>query len=71
MENIIGVKELRENLDTYINEVKRGKSFLVIRKTKPVFKISSPDEQGAWETVIDFTKVSKKGIPISKLLSRL
>jgi antitoxin (DNA-binding transcriptional repressor) of toxin-antitoxin stability system len=49
MENIIGVKELRENLDIYINQVKKGKSFLVIRKTKPVFRISSPDEKGAWE----------------------
>ena len=69
--NIVGLKELRENIDVYINKVNKGKSFLVLRKSKPVFKISPADEMEAWETVIDFTKIKKGGVDIDEILSRL
>ena len=69
---IVGLKELRANIESYITEVKKGKSFIVVRRSKPVFKISSPEEDdGMWETVVDFTKIKKGGISISDLLSRL
>lgn len=69
---IIGLRELRENADTYIAEVEKGRSFVVVRKSKPVFKISSPDEESElWERVIDFTKIKKVGIPLKDLLARL
>lgn len=69
---IVGLKELRQNIENYIAEVKKGKSFIVVRRSKPVLKISSPDEdEGLWEEVVDFTKIRKGGIPISELLSRL
>mgnify|MGYP001594990539 FL=1 len=69
---IVGLKELRENIETYISEVKKGQSFIVVRRSKPVLKISSPeDEPELWERVIDFTKVKKRGVPIVDLLSRL
>ena len=75
MENnktIVGLKELRENIETYIEGVKKGRSFIVVRKSKPVFKISSLDEADElWEQVIDFTKIKKGGIKIGELLSRL
>jgi len=59
-------------MDSYIAEVKRGKSFIVVRRSKPVLKISSPDEdEGIWEEVVDFTKIKKGGVSISDLLSRL
>ena len=42
------------------------------RNAKPVFKISSVDEdEGLWETVVDFTKLRKGGIPADELLVRL
>lgn len=71
MQNIVGLKELRQNIETYIQAVKRGGSFIVVRKSKPVFKISLPDNEEMWETVIDFTKIKKGGVPIDEILSRL
>ena len=73
MENIIvGLKELRENMEKYASLVKKGKSFIVVKRSKPLFKISSIDEDdGLWQTVIDFTKLRKGGIPAEELLSRL
>lgn len=70
-EKIIGVKELRENLEKYINRIDKGESFTVVRRSKPVFKISPAEEEYLWETVIDFTKIKKGGVSIQELLSRL
>ncbi len=71
-QSIVGLKELRENVDTYINAVERGRSFVVVRKSKPVFKISSAeDSDELWEQVVDFTKIKKGGISIDKFLARL
>jgi len=68
---IVGVKELRENLEKYINRVNRGESFTVVRRSKPVFKISPAEEEHLWEPVIDFTKIKRGGVSIQELLSRL
>jgi len=65
---IVGVKELRHNLDEYITEVGKGRSFTVVRRSRPVFKISPVDEwgdEGMWERVIDF---GPKGIPAKEML---
>jgi len=71
-QSIIGLKKLRENIDNYINAVERGRSFVVVRKSKPVFKISSPEESDElWEKTVDFTKIKKGGIGINQLLARL
>jgi len=68
----VGLKELRENMGKYASLIKKGRSFIVVKKSKPLFKISSIDEDdGLWETVIDFTKLRKGGIPAEELLSRL
>lgn len=70
--SIVGLKELRENIENYISQVQKGKSFVVVRRSQPVFKISSPeDESEQWETVVDFTRIKKGGIAINDLLSRL
>ena len=72
MDNLIGLKELRENVDTYVSEVQKGKSFIVVRRSRPLFKLSPPDEDSElWERIIDFTKIKKGGIAIKNLLSRL
>lgn len=69
---IVGLKELRENMQKYASRVKRGESFTIIKKTRPLFKISSLDEdEGLWETIVDFTKIKKGGIPAKELLSKL
>lgn len=70
---IVGLKELRENIEKYISQIEKGESFTVVRKSKPVFKISplGDEDNDAWEPVIDFTRIKKGGIPIADLLSRI
>lgn len=68
---IIGLKDLRVNMGAYIAELGKGKSFTVVRRTKPVFIISSPqsDVDGQWETVVDFTRINKRGVLASDVLT--
>ena len=40
--NIISLKEFRLNTTKYINKVKKGESFTVLRKNQPVFNIAMP-----------------------------
>jgi antitoxin (DNA-binding transcriptional repressor) of toxin-antitoxin stability system len=70
METVVGLKELRENLQTYERKVRRGHTFIVMKRSKPIFMIS-PVNEGGWETVIDFTKFRKSGISAKELLARL
>lgn len=71
-EAIIGLKELRENTQQFISQIKNGQSFLVVRRSKPIFKISQVnDEESRWEEVVDFTKIRKNGVKIDEILSRL
>lgn len=66
MKNLIGLKKLRENTDMYIAEVQKGKSFIVVRRSKPIFKLSPPDElMDQWERVIDFTAIKKGGVNLN------
>ena len=70
--NIIGLKELRAKASIYISEVGKGKSFIVVRRSKPVFKISpAEDESELWERVIDFTKIKKGGVSARDIIARL
>ena len=75
MTKVIGLKELRTNLNTYLIELAKGKSFLVVKKSKPIFKISPPDED---ERFIELTEAIKseikkqyKNSKISSLKSQL
>lgn len=70
MDNVIGLKELRENLGNYERLVKTGRSFIVMKRSKPIFTIG-PVDTDEWETVIDFTKFRKGGIPASELIKML
>ncbi len=70
MKNIVSVKNLREDLQGYAQKVKDGQSFIVFKKSTPLFKIS-PIEEEYWEEVIDFSKIKKGGINVKELLKRL
>lgn len=73
-QKIIGLKELRENTEDYISEIGKGKSFIVVRRSRPVFKVVPVDEwgdDGTWETIIDFAKIRKGGVPIDELIKKL
>jgi len=72
--SIVGLKDLRENMDNYISQIKKGKSFVVIRKSKPVFKLAPLDEwvdDGVWEKIVDFTKIKKGGVSLADVVSRI
>lgn len=72
--SILGLKELRENMGKYIAETQKGRSFIVVRRSKPVFKISAVDmfgDEGHWESIGDFTKIRRGGIPAEDFLKAL
>lgn len=73
MQTVIGLKELRQDTENYITQVENGKSFIVMRRSKPVFKIVPPEDadEAAWETVVDFTKLRRGGVVLAELLKRL
>lgn len=74
MSKIIGLKDLREHMESYISQVEKGRSFVVVRKSKPVFQLTPIDEwgdEGIWETVVDFTKIKKGGVPAHEVLASL
>lgn len=67
--HIIGLKELRMQTEKVIIAVSKGAHFTVVRRSKPIFTISAAEEN--WETVIDFTKIKKSGVPIADVLKAL
>ena len=72
--NIIGLKDLRENTQHYISQVNKGKSLVVVRRSKPIFRISPVDDwsdEGAWETVVDFTALDKRGVAVDDVAASL
>lgn len=69
---IIGLKELRENMETYIERVTKGESITVFRRSTPIFRLSPVDlEEIGWEPVINFTKIDKDGVDAKKVLAAL
>ena len=69
--NIIGLKELRENIENYIFQIKKGKSFIVVKRSKPVFKLVPFESEEEWEMAADFTKINKSGIEARKIIAAL
>ena len=70
MDKLIGLKEFRENVESYTKKINQGQSFVVLKKSKPIFKIS-PVEEENWETVIDFTKIKKGGVPVEDIVAAI
>jgi len=69
--NLVSLKELREQFPKYIEAVSNGRSFMVVKRSKPIFQITPINEDEAWETVVDFTQIKKGGVNIQELLSRV
>lgn len=70
MKTMIGLKEFRNNVESVAEKIRKGESFVVLKKSKPIFVIS-PIGDDVWEEVIDFTKIKKGGVNIKELLARL
>lgn len=72
IKTIVGLKELRENMETYIKRVNNGESITVFRRSTPLFRLTPIDaEEAGWETVVDFTKETGRGIPVEQLLASM
>lgn len=70
--NIIGLKELRENTETYIKRVNRGESITVMRRSTPLFRLTPVDsEEIGWEPIADFTTIDKRGVSVRDILESL
>lgn len=72
--SIIGLKDLRENTEDYIAKIQKGRSFVVVKKSKPVFKITPVDEwgdEGMWETVVDFREINPRGVSLAEVRKAL
>jgi prevent-host-death family protein len=70
--NIIGLKELRENMETYITRVNRGESIIVVRRSTPLFRLTPIDtEESGWEPIADFTAIDKKGVSARDILASI
>jgi prevent-host-death family protein len=68
----VGLKELRENMETYIKRVNNGESITVFRRSTPLFKITPIDAtEEDWETIVDFTKETGRGVPVEELLASM
>lgn len=68
--NIVGLKELRENMETYIKRVNKGETITVFRRSTPLFRLSPVDsEEIGWESVVDFTKIDNSGVDAKEVLA--
>ena len=70
-DSFVGLRELRENLPSYIKKIDKGEAFIVVKRSRPVFKIGPIADGEDWEPVIDFTKIKKGGVDIDDILTRL
>jgi len=76
MSDIIGLKEFRVNLPKYERLLKEGRSFTVVKRSRPAFRVVPPDPwevlpvvdsteerevREAWETLLDFRKLMPDG----------
>lgn len=63
LKNNVGLKELRANMETYIQRVQNGDSITVFRRSTPLFNITPvTDSETQWETVLDFTELNPNGV---------
>lgn len=68
----VGLKELRENMEIYIAKVQKGERVTVFRRSTPLFTLSPIDEdEGPWETVVDFTEINRDGVSAKEILAAL
>lgn len=68
--NIIPFKDFRLNSEKYIKALEKGMSFVVVKRSKAIFRLEPMGEK--WETLIDFTNGGKtKGIDAGVLLARM
>ncbi len=71
IDSTVSLKELREQFPSYIEEIAKGKSFTVVKRSKPIFQINPVNDEGSWSTIADFTAVDKDGVLADDVLNAL
>ncbi len=66
-EQIIGLKEFRLDVEKYSKKIAQGASFIVVKRSKPIFLISQVKEK--WETILDMH--DEGGVPIDDFITVL
>lgn len=69
--DIVSLKELRKEFPRYIAAMAAGRSFTVVKRSKPIFQMSPLDDAGKWQTIADFTKLSPEGVDADEILANL
>ncbi|MCL2451738.1 hypothetical protein FWD20_02590 [Candidatus Saccharibacteria bacterium] len=72
----IKLRYFRENSQEIIDAVRRGKSFIVMKRSKPVLKLSIPDvdewgDEGHWTGIDLRDKKHPNGMPAEEFLEKL
>jgi antitoxin (DNA-binding transcriptional repressor) of toxin-antitoxin stability system len=67
----ISLKELREQFPKYIEAISKGKSFTVVKRSKPIFQINPINDEGSWKTIVDFTQIDKDGVSADDVLNAI
>ncbi len=68
MNTTISLKQLRTDMPAVIEAVSKGKTFTVIKRSRPVLTIAAPEDTG-WD--LDLTEVSPNGVPIEDVMTAL
>lgn len=68
-EQIIPFKEFRVNAAKYIDALEKGASFLVMKRSRPAFRLEPVNE--VWETIGDFKSMKNGGASAKFLLKAL
>lgn len=66
-EQIIGLKEFRLDVEKYSKKIAQGASFIVVKRSKPIFLISQVKEK--WETILDMH--DEGGVPVDDFITAL
>jgi prevent-host-death family protein len=70
MKQLVTLKEFRQDVAKCAKRVERGEELIITKRSRPLFRIVPVEEPG-WETVIDFTKFRKGGMPVSQVIKAL
>jgi antitoxin (DNA-binding transcriptional repressor) of toxin-antitoxin stability system len=70
MENIIGLKEFRSDVQKIAGKVARGESFVVVKRSKPLFEVipvrkQQPVNLAMWKKAAGMLKGKNIGDPVS------
>lgn len=70
-DNTVSLKELREKFPEYIEAIAKGKSFTVVKRSKPIFQLNPISDEGNWEVIADFAAIADRGVPADEILAQL